>query len=125
VANPRVLIVEDNVLSATVAKEMLSELGYTVAGTAASVDNALAAILGDRDFDCVMLDVRLGQELSNGVAALLLKENLPFIICSGYGIKLPGMNIPVVDKPYTLETLGEALSNAIGNAGGARPELRP
>jgi CheY-like chemotaxis protein len=111
----RVLIVEDDVLSATLAEEMLSELGCTVAGTAASVDKAIAAITGKRDFDCVMLDVRLGEEFSSGIATLLIKNNLPFIVCSGYDIKLPGMNIPVVDKPYTVEALSHALANAMRN----------
>ncbi len=109
----RVLVVEDDNLSSLVAQEMLEELGCVVAGTETSVDGALAALGDGVSFDCVMLDVRLGAELSSDIATNLMKKDVPFIICSGYDIKLPGMNIPVLDKPYTLEALGKALSQAL------------
>ncbi|MBT3070788.1 response regulator [Rhodomicrobium sp. Az07] len=112
-AGARVLIVEDDALSALVAQEMLAELGCSVTGVAVSVDQALAEINRKQPLDCVMLDVRLGRELSSDIATYLLQQNLPFIICSGYDIKLPGMNIPVVDKPYTVAALAQALSRAI------------
>ena len=109
----RVLVIEDDGLSALVAQEMLAELGCAVAGVADSVDAALAAIESAGSLDCVMLDVRLGAEISSDIATHLLKKGVPFIICSGYDIILPGMNIPVVDKPYTVETLGKALTRAL------------
>ena len=109
----RVLVIEDDGLSASMAQEMLGELGCCVAGVATSVEAALVALENSDELDCVMLDVRLGAELSSAIAAQLLKMELPFVVCSGYGIKLPGMNIPVVDKPYTLETLGKALGQAL------------
>ncbi|ADP69434.1 response regulator receiver [Rhodomicrobium vannielii ATCC 17100] len=112
-AGARVLIVEDDALSAHVAQEMLAELGCSVTGVAASVDQALHEINNEKQLDCVMLDVRLGRELSSDIATYLLQQNLPFIICSGYDIKLPGMNIPVVDKPYTVAALAQALSLAM------------
>jgi CheY-like chemotaxis protein len=112
-AGARVLIVEDEALSALVAEEMLEELGCVAAGVARSVEAALAALESGEAIDCVMLDVRLGQELSSEIASRLIQKETPFIICSGYGIKLPGMNIPVLDKPYTLQTLGQALSQAM------------
>jgi CheY-like chemotaxis protein len=111
----RVLVVEDDDLSSLVAQEMLVELGCVVAGAATSVDGALATLENSGPFDCVMLDVRLGSELSSDIASKLLKTNVPFIICSGYDIKLPGMNIPVLDKPYTVEGLGKALALALAH----------
>jgi CheY-like chemotaxis protein len=109
----RVLVVEDDDFSSLVAQEMLVELGCVVAGAETSVDGALATLENGGPFDCVMLDVRLGAELSSDIASKLLKTNVPFIICSGYDIKLPGMNIPVLDKPYTVEGLGKALTLAL------------
>ena len=111
----RVLVVEDDDLSSLVAQEMLAELGCVVTGAERSVDGALATLENDGTFDCVMLDVRLGAELSSDIATKLLKKDVPFIICSGYDIKLPGMNIPVLDKPYTVEALGRALTLALTN----------
>jgi CheY-like chemotaxis protein len=112
----RVLVIEDDSLSAIVAQEMLVELGCAIAGVASSVDSAFKAIENASAFDCVMLDVRLGAELSSDIATHLLKKDKPFIVCSGYDIKLPGMNIPVVDKPYTIEALGKALEQALSRA---------
>ncbi len=109
----RVLVIEDDSLSALVAQEMLVELGCAIAGVASSVNSALKAIENAGAFDCVMLDVRLGAELSSDIATHLLQKDKPFIVCSGYDIKLPGMNIPVVDKPYTIEALGKALELAL------------
>ncbi len=109
----RVLVIEDDGLSSLVAQEMLVELGCVVAGTETSVDGALATLESGEAFDCVMLDVRLGAELSSVIASDLLKKEVPFIICSGYDIKLPGMNIPVLDKPYTVDSLGKALAQAL------------
>ena len=111
----RVLVVEDDDFSSLVAQEMLAELGCVVAGAEKSVDGALATLENGGPFDCVMLDVRLGAELSSDIASKLLKTNVPFIICSGYDIKLPGMNIPVLDKPYTVEGLGKALALALAH----------
>ncbi len=109
----RVLVVEDDDFSSLVAQEMLTELGCVVVGAETSVDGALATLENGGPFDCVMLDVRLGAELSSDIASKLLKTNIPFFICSGYDIKLPGMNIPVLDKPYTVEGLGKALALAL------------
>ncbi len=109
----RVLVIEDDDLSSLVAQEMLAELGCIVAGAETSVDGALARIESSEPFDCVMLDVRLGAELSSDIATQLLKKEVPFIICSGYDIKLPGMNIPVLDKPYTVDGLAKALAQAL------------
>ena len=109
----RVLVVEDDDFSSLVAQEMLVELGCVVAGAETSVDGALTTLENGGPFDCVMLDVRLGAEISSDIASKLLKTNVPFIICSGYDIKLPGMNIPVLDKPYTVEGLGKAITLAL------------
>lgn len=109
----RVLIVEDDDLSSHVAGEMLAELGCVVAGIENSVDGTLATLENGASLDCVMLDVRLGAELSSEIATKLRKKDVPFIICSGYDIKLPGMNIPVLDKPYTVDALAKALGLAL------------
>jgi len=112
-AGVRVLIVEDDALAALFARGMLEELGCVAAGVARSVAEALEAVGRAESLDCVMLDVRLGQDLSSEIATELIKKDVPFIICSGYDIKLPGLDIPVVDKPYTIQILGNALRQAL------------
>ncbi|MBI4725108.1 MAG: response regulator, partial [Rhodomicrobium sp.] len=63
----RILIIEDDALSSMLAEEMLAELGCSVAGKATSVEAAADAIEGDTRYDCVMLDVRLGPEISSEI----------------------------------------------------------
>jgi len=108
----RILVVEDDWVLSKLAEDTVAELGCVVSGTAASVDEALAAIDNPHSFDCVILDVRLGQEIAGDIAGKLISKNIPFIVCSGYSISPPGANIPVVTKPYSLESLAMALLTA-------------
>jgi CheY-like chemotaxis protein len=109
----RILIVEDDALFAKSMKRMLSRLGCVVTATATSVEEAFTAIKELNAFDCVILDVRLGPEITSNIAGHLVRREVPFIVCSGYDIRLPGMNIPVLSKPHTLGELGKALMKAL------------
>jgi CheY-like chemotaxis protein len=109
----RILVVEDDGLLVKLAEDTLAELGCVVTGTATSFAEALDAINQPDSFDCVVLDVRLGRDLSGDIAGQLAARNIPFIVCSGYSISLPGTNIPIVTKPYTTEVLGQALRKAL------------
>jgi hypothetical protein len=71
------------------------------------VEEAFAAIKVLDAFDCMILDVRLGQEIASDIAGSLVRREVRFVVCSGYDIRLPGMNIPVLSKPYTLRELGK------------------
>jgi CheY-like chemotaxis protein len=105
----RILLVEDDALFAKSMKRMLSRLGCVVTATATSVEEAFTAIKELNAFDCVILDVRLGPEITSNIAGCLIQSEVPFIIC----IRLPGMNIPVLSKPHTLGELGKALMKAL------------
>jgi CheY-like chemotaxis protein len=109
----RILIVEDDAHFAKSMKRMLSRLGCVVTATATSVEEAFAAIKEPVVFDCVILDVRLGPEITCNIAGDLVRREVPLIVCSGYDIRLPGMNIPVLSKPHTLGELGDALMKAL------------
>jgi hypothetical protein len=79
-------------------EETLADLGCVATGVAKSIEAALAIIEKPDAFDCTILDVRLGIEFSHEVASALIARELPFIVCSGYDIKLPGMNIPTLAR---------------------------
>ena len=70
----RILVIEDDGLSALVAREMLGELGCRVAGVASSVDAALAAIENGGAIDCVMLDVAWGPNFERHCDRIAQKE---------------------------------------------------
>lgn len=109
VKGKRVLVVEDEFFIAAMAEDMLLELGAHPLGPSSNASEALA-LIGTESIDAVMLDVNLSGARSDAVAAELTKHGVPHLIVSGYGAGLVGFDgAPRLDKPYTLESLGEAL----------------
>ena len=115
-ARPRIadtaLIVEDNLIIAMAAEVILLDLGARHVDTAASVDQALRAIERTRP-SFALLDLNLGSESSIKVALRLKEIGVPFIFATGYGERAPIpvdlASAPVVQKPYTLEVVENAL----------------
>jgi light-regulated signal transduction histidine kinase (bacteriophytochrome)/CheY-like chemotaxis protein len=106
------LIVEDNLIIAMAAEVILLDLGARHVDTAASVDQALRAIERTRP-SFALLDLNLGSENSIRVAEKLKEIGVPFIFATGYGERAPIpvalASAPVVQKPYTLEVVENAL----------------
>ena len=112
-ANRRILIVEDDALIAMLLEDMLSELDYDVAATAADIDGALALAQGGA-FDAAILDVSLAGKSSLPVALFLDEANKPYIFATGYGALPAGMEGSgrrVLNKPYQLHQLEAALAS--------------
>jgi DNA-binding response OmpR family regulator len=106
------LVVEDEALIVMMLEDILDELGYAVASTAQSVDEAMAA-LDQNAFDAVILDVNLGEERSWPVAALLKARGTPFVLSTGASTNdTPAefADVPNIRKPYAFEELDRALS---------------
>lgn len=103
-----VLVVEDNMIIALDAEDMLRELGVATVRSASGVAEALKAI-ADHPPDFALLDINLGSETSLEVAEMLLRRNIRFAFTTGYGeqIDLPAEyeRIAKARKPYTRETL--------------------
>ena len=107
------LIVEDNLIIALDAEEMLKALGANGVMVVGSVGEAFRK-LDEEDVELALLDINLGNENSLPVAERLMKAGKPFIFTTGYGEnssiaeKFPGT--PIVAKPYRREDLERALS---------------
>ena len=102
------LVVEDNLIIALDAEDMLVQLGADVR-TANTVRQALQA-LDELTPTFALLDVNLGgAETSLPIARKLQELKVPFVFATGYGeaFSLPAdlKGAPVVRKPYYLETL--------------------
>ena len=111
----RVLLVEDEVMVAWVLEDMLAELGCTVVGPAARVDQALAMIEAEA-VDAVVLDVNLNGERSYPVADALAARGVPFVFSTGYnknGLHAGYLGFPMLQKPFELSTLDELISRFI------------
>ena len=108
----RALLVEDNMIIALDAEEMLLSLGAEWVDTASGVDEALRLIESARP-DFAVLDVNLGDGMSFAVADRLAALDVPYVFASGYGedASFPDAHAgaPVVKKPYTAESLGAAI----------------
>ena len=107
------LVVEDNMLIALDAEDMLVDLGAKSVEVASSVDSARAAI--DRKLpDFALLDVNLGTETSIPVAEKLAELGVPFLFATGYGDKVPRpaaiADAPTIAKPYTSDSLRKAVA---------------
>lgn len=108
-----VLIVEDNIIIAMDAEDILTALGALTVTTAPSVDAAMKAISRTK-FSFALLDVNLGTETSEPVAIALLEKKVPFAFATGYGdateVTKRFKNAPVVQKPYGKNSIGDAIS---------------
>ena len=108
----RVLLVEDNLIIALDAAEMLLGAGAERVETASGVDEALR-LIGSARPDFAVLDVNLGRGTSFPIADELLALGIPYVFASGYGedARFPDAHsgVPVVSKPYTADKLVGAI----------------
>ena len=116
-AGTRVLVIEDEAIIAMTAEDMLEELGCTLAGTAATLADALAAA-DTHGFDVALLDINLNGAESLPVAEKLRARGVPFIFTTGYGAAGHCDAYPeaeLVTKPYRMEDLEGAIQRALGS----------
>lgn len=111
-----VLLVEDSLIIAMDAEDILARLGAARVVTAASIGQAQREIEQDA-FEAAVLDVNLGNETSISVADALRAKGVPYIFATGYGeqLRLPPDHegAPVIQKPYTHTSLAHALGLAV------------
>jgi CheY-like chemotaxis protein len=106
----RALIIEDEALVAMMLEDMLDELGYSVVGTAASLQQAVAATA--QPLELALVDVNLAGEISFPAARLLRAQGTPFVFTTGYGASaLEGTDfqVPVLQKPFGKDDLARAI----------------
>jgi DNA-binding response OmpR family regulator len=111
----RVLIVEDEALVTMLIEDALAELGCEVAGIASRFDDALGKAQS-LSFDVAILDVNLDGQRSFPIAEALARRGIAFLFATGYGtVGLPpGISgAPVLEKPFQLQDLQEALRAAL------------
>lgn len=107
-----VLLVEDSLIIALDAEDILKRLGALHVATAASVEQGLKAI-DDAMPSLAILDVNLGDHNSFSIADRLKGLGIPFLFATGYGeqAQLPEAHRDrmVLQKPYTIDNMARAL----------------
>ncbi len=110
-----VLLVEDSMIIALDAEEMLLSLGAERVHMAADVQEALRLLALDPP-NFALLDVNLGRETSIPVADLLRNAGVPYVFATGYGDQavLPSQHrdCVVLKKPYTAANIADAAARA-------------
>lgn len=112
----RILIVEDEPLIAMMLEDFVETLGHTVSGVADSLEDGLAAVSGG-SFDVAILDINLrDRKASWPIADALDDAGKPFLLASGGDLDSPPdrhATRPFLSKPFTLESVSEAIKSAI------------
>jgi DNA-binding response OmpR family regulator len=119
----RILLLEDEMMAASMLEMVLGEAGCVVIGPAATVVDGLLLAKAN-DIDAAVLDVNLGGELVFPVADALAARGVPFIFVTGYGVtgvtgeRYP--TVPIVQKPYDDEAVVETIAKLLAARRSAR-----
>ncbi len=110
------LVLEDNMIIALDAEELLVDLGLQAVRVAATNEEA-AALIEAEHFDLAVLDFNLGDQTSLPTAKLLQSKGTPVIFATGYG-DVPDLldrvkGAPVIQKPYASDELSRALRSVL------------
>lgn len=114
--NHRILLVEDEVIIALAIEDMLVNLGCEVVGPAYSL-TAGQELAASESLDAAVLDINLGGESSDPIARTLQRRHVPFCFSTGYGSSAVPSGFedrPILQKPYTLQSLARALEELSG-----------
>lgn len=117
-ADKHILIVEDEYFLADETRQKLEQLGATVVGPAANVQDALE-LLATSEIDAAILDVHLGDEFVFPVAEKLEVADIPFVFATGYDasvIPAKFSGFTLCEKPTELGKIASALFSADGGA---------
>ena len=105
----RILIVEDEIVVALFMEDLMTEMGYEVAGVVSHLGEAMARQI---DFDLAVLDVHLNGRNVFDFADRLAQNQIPFVFATGYGERgVPERfaGRPVLQKPFSPDDLRLAL----------------
>ncbi len=108
----RALVVEDEIMVAMYVEDLLTELGFEVAGLATAFEQALP-LAREGEFDFAVLDINLAGQVSFPIADVLRERGIPFLFASGYGSK--GVSEDYKDairiqKPFASRDLAHAIA---------------
>ncbi|ARO29457.1 response regulator CheY-like domain-containing protein [Rhizobium sp. NXC14] len=112
----RVLVLEDSLIIAMEAEDILRMAGVESIDIVGSLDQARAAIAAET-YDFALLDVNLGEGMSFGFARHLLDAGIPFGFVSGYSdirdFPCDLQHIPLLVKPFDEKAMREFLQRLL------------
>lgn len=112
---PKVLLVEDETMLATLMEMMLDDLGFATVYHASTLNEGIE-YARNGEYDLAILDINIIGGDSFPIAAAIADRGIPFMFCSGYGrLGIPDawLDRRCVAKPFSAEQLSQALSELL------------
>lgn len=112
---PRILVLDDNALIATLLEDWLQELGHDVAGPAESVARALQ-LIDEATIHAAFLDLSVIDGTCYPVAEALHQRAVPFTFATGAAMDEIEARAaaPVLIKPYDFGDIKNAIDRMLG-----------
>jgi CheY-like chemotaxis protein len=108
----RILVIEDSPVVGPFTAELLADLGCEVIGPAPNMAAARELIESGKEIDAALMDIHIRGERVFPLCDVLAAKDVPFVLTSGYADwQMPDkwQDRPRLNKPYTLEQVGDAL----------------
>ncbi|MEO5598992.1 MAG: HWE histidine kinase domain-containing protein [Novosphingobium sp.] len=122
-AGQTVLLVEDSLIIALDAEDILLRMGAVKVISDGTVAGAVAAIESE-ELDFAILDINLGDHNSFPIADRLDTLGIPFLFATGYGeqAKLPERHRArlVLQKPYTIQMMARGIPQMLRDSAAAK-----
>lgn len=115
-AGKTILLVEDEILVALAAKDMLEDLGAVVVGPATWIDEGLQ-LAETPGLAAAVVDINVRGQTSDAIVARLKARGTPVVLATGYNasdLDLGNEDV-ILNKPYTMKCLSECLSKVMAS----------
>ena len=113
----RILLVDDEPLLLMDLEDTLTSAGCFIVGPASTIAQA-KVLIDEAEFDATLLDVNLGGQKVDELAASLTQKNIPFAFVSGYGREgLPPsfQHALLIGKPFSQQQLLDAVRQLVAH----------
>lgn len=112
-----VLLLEDSMLVALEAEDLLRALGAATVHVASTLD-AGANVIARQSIDLAVLDVHIGGRTSKVLAEKCVEQGIPYFFASGYEDDAraggPQRRFAMVRKPYLLDDVRRVVTETLG-----------
>lgn len=121
----RILVVEDEPLTAFDNENMLGDAGYEVVATLDSFNDAIELLDREKDVDLILSDYRLqGERTGLDLARAAKNRGVPILFATGHELPAESHEVALgcLMKPYSERTLKQALESVDRHLAGKQPK---